>query len=150
MKIKSSMEYKESFIMVTIGSFVSTFLAFVGVWLLIDKFNVIDKWDINVITLTSGIAMFCHAITEMFGRGFDHFYKLIRQGDFDRIIVRPRSILIQVASSNFEVTKIGRVLLSIILLIIGISNINVDWNISKIIILLAMIFGSIIIYKKRV
>jgi ABC-2 type transport system permease protein len=146
MKIKSSMEYKESFIMVTIGSFVSTFLAFVGVWLLIDKFNVIDKWDINVITLTSGIAMFCHAITEMFGRGFDHFYKLIRQGDFDRIIVRPRSILIQVASSNFEVTKIGRVLLSIILLIIGISNINVDWNISKIIILLAMIFGSIIIF----
>jgi ABC-2 type transport system permease protein len=140
------MEYKESFIMVTIGSFVSTFLAFVGVWLLLDKFNVIDEWDINVVTLTSGIALFCHAVTEMFGRGFDHFHKLVRQGDFDRLIVRPRSIMLQVASSNFEITKIGRVLISIILLIIGITNINVDWNISNIFILTEMIFGGIIIF----
>jgi ABC-type uncharacterized transport system permease subunit len=58
MKIKSSMEYKESFIMVTIGSFISTFLAFAGVWLLLDKFNIIDEWDIHVVTLTSGIAIF--------------------------------------------------------------------------------------------
>jgi ABC-2 type transport system permease protein len=146
MKIKSSMEYKESFIMVTIGSFISTFLAFAGVWLLLDKFNIIDEWDIHVVTLTSGIAIFCHAITEMFGRGFDHFYKLVRQGNFDRIIVRPRSILLQVASSNFEVTKIGRLLLSILLLIIGIIKINVEWNILNIFILILMILGSAVIF----
>lgn len=146
MKIKSSMEYKESFIMVMIGSFISTLLAFVGVWLLIDKFKIIEGWDIHVVALTSGIAIFSHSITEMFLRGFDQFYKLVRTGNLDRIIVRPRSVKLQVASSDFEITKAGRVLISIILLIIGIAKINVDWNVYKIIVLITMIIGSMAIF----
>jgi hypothetical protein len=36
--------------------------------LLFDKFGAIGEWTINDVILTSGIALFGHSATEMFGR----------------------------------------------------------------------------------
>ena len=49
----------------------------------------------------------------MFGRGFDHFSKIIVNGNFDILLIRPRSLFIQIIGHDICYEKIGRVLLSL-------------------------------------
>ncbi|MBQ9313669.1 MAG: ABC-2 family transporter protein [Clostridia bacterium] len=146
MDIKCEMEYKVSFILMTIASTLSAAFVILGNVILLNKFGSIDGWTLNEIILITGIAVFGHVTTEMFGRGLDHFYKQVKNGLLDRILVRPRSITLQVLCSEFQLSKVGRLLESIILLVYGICTINVSWNGYKVFVMLLMLIGSCVLF----
>lgn len=146
MHIKSELEHKKSFILTSMGSFIITFLMIYSVYLLFDKFGQIEGWTFYEVALIFGIVMFCFSFTEMFARGLDHFHNIVRNGDFDRVLLKPVSLIIQVACYEFEASKIGRMIQSIIVLIIAIVNIDINWNLYKLLILLFMIIAGIVIF----
>ncbi len=146
MFVKCELEYRASFIMSMIASTLSSFFSFLGVAILINRFGSIDGWSINEIMLVLGIACFGHTSTEMFCRGLDHFHKEIRQGLLDQILVRPRNITFQVLCSNFQASKIGRLIEYTIILIYGITTSNIIWSPYKVLVLLFMIMGSMILF----
>lgn len=146
MEIKCDLEYKISFILMMLASALSAAFVILGTVILLNKFGSIDGWTINEIILIAGIAVFGHVTTEMFGRGLDHFYKQVKNGLLDRILVRPRSITLQVLCSDFQFTKIGRFLESIVLLMYGIFTIDVCWDVYKVLVILLMIIGSCVLF----
>ena len=56
-----------------------------------------------------GVTQGSFGIAEIIGRGFDTFSDMIKSGDFDRFLVRPRSTTLQVAGREFD-GRIGRLL----------------------------------------
>jgi len=95
---------------------------------------------------TFSIIQFGHAFCDTFFRGIDQFDNLIVAGEFDRILLRPRNILLQVCGYEINFIKSARLLQAIILLIISIIKINVIWDIYKIIALVLMLIGSVLIF----
>jgi ABC-2 type transport system permease protein len=71
---------------------------------------------------------------------------LIIQGEFDRLLLRPKPILLQVLCSKADMVKISRILQAIVVLIIAILNLNIIWDVNKIITLILMLFSSIILF----
>ncbi len=139
MHLKCDMQYKLSFILMTLSSAMSTFLSFIGTIILLNSFGGIKGWTINEIVLTTGIALFGFVFTEMFGRGLDNFHKEIKKGTFDRVLIRPRSITLQVLCLEFQASKIGRLVQGVIFLIYGIVTVNIDWTMYKIFVMLLVI-----------
>ena len=86
------------------------------------------------------------SIAECFVRGFDIFSNMVVHGDFDRILLRPRSTFIQVLGSQFEFTRIGRLLQSIMVLAWAVINLSVNWTLIKIITFILMIISGIFIF----
>ncbi len=146
MDIKCKMEYKVSFILLTLSSSLNTLASILGVIILLNKFGNIDGWQLSEIIFVMGVAYFGYSITEMFGRGLDMFHNQVKKGLLDRILVRPRNITLQVLCSDFEPYKIGRLIESIAMLIYGIVKINVDWGLYKVFVVIAMILGSVILF----
>ncbi|MBQ9279950.1 MAG: ABC-2 family transporter protein [Clostridia bacterium] len=146
MEIKCDLEYKLSFILMLLASAFSSFFIIFGTVLLLNKFGTIEGWTLNEIMLTTGIAVFGHVTTEMFGRGLDHFYKQVKNGLLDRILVRPRSITLQVLCSEFQLSKVGRLIEAIIVLGYGICTVHVTWTAYKVLVLCLMILGSITLF----
>lgn len=70
----------------------------------------------------------------------------VKKGLLDRILTRPRSVTLQVLCSDFILSKIGRVIESIILIVYGTCTINVKWDFYKFIVLILMILGSCILF----
>ena len=109
---KSELQYKLSFIM----SFIAQFFVFFGYYFtiicLFDKFSNIKGFT----------------ICETFFRGVDQFDDLIISGNFDRLIIRPRNILLQVFCEQVSLIKFSRFLQSIIVLIIAVYNVDIEWN----------------------
>lgn len=145
-QFKSQMEYRTSFILLSIGQFFVPFLTFISIFLLFKRFPNIDGWSLYEVALCYAVTHIAFSLSECFARGFDSFSSIIVNGDFDRILVRPRSTILQVLGSKFEFTRIGRLTQSVIVLVFSLSNINIVWNLSKIVTLILMIASGIFIF----
>ncbi len=146
LNIKSQLEYKASFIMNSISQFFVFFTYYFVIIALFNKFSNIKGFTVYEILLCFSIIHFGYSITETFFRGIDRFEDLIIDGSLDRFLVRPRGILFQVICQKIQLVKIFRVIQSLIIMFIALANLNITWNINKIIVLILMMIASILIF----
>lgn len=106
--IRSQMQYRASFVMLVIGTFAVTFLEFAGVWVLFDRFGRLREWSLAEVAVFYGIVNTSYALTESTSRGFEYVHRLIRSGDFDRVLLRPRSTELQLAGQELQLRRLGR------------------------------------------
>ncbi len=146
LNIKSQLEYKASFIMNSISQFFVFFTYYFVIIALFNKFSNIKGFTVYEILLCFSIIHFGYSITETFFRGIDRFEDLIIDGSLDRFLVRPRGILFQVICQKIQLVKIFRVIQSLIIMFIALANLNINWDITKIIVLILMMIASILIF----
>lgn len=143
---RSQIQYRVSFFLVLIGQFFMIFTLIAGVYFLFQRFGTIKGWQFFEVALCFSVIHMSYSICVCFARGFDVFSKLIVKGDFDRILVRPRNTILQVLGSNFEFTRLGRLLQAVVVLIWALANVAVNWTLLKCITLILMIISGIFIF----
>lgn len=144
--LKSELQYRTSFTLLSIGQFFVPFLVFISIFLLFQRFPSIGGWSLYEVALCYSVIHISFSISECFARGFDAFSSLIINGDFDRILVRPRNTILQVLGSKFEFTRVGRLIQSIIVLVFSLSNLDIVWNPYKVATFILMIISGIVIF----
>ena len=144
--IKSQLEYKASFIMNFIGQLFVFFTYYFIIIALFNKFNNIRGYNVYEILLCFSIIHFGYSVNETFFRGIDKFEDLIIDGSLDRFLVRPHNILFQVLCTKIDFVKISRIIQALIVLVISLLNLDIIWNINKVIVLLLMLLSSILIF----
>ena len=110
--------------MLVFAHFLSTFVDIVGIWILIDRFHVIQGWNFEELALIYGIMQMGFSLAETTGRGFDNFGVLIKSGDFDRVLLRPLGTLFQIAARDAQFIKIGRFFQGLIILLWGADKLH--------------------------
>lgn len=146
-QLKSQMQYKTSFFLTALGQFLVSFTTFLGVYFMLSRFHSVKDFTLTEVLISFSVTLMAFSLTECFVRGFDVFPRLIRSGDLDRILVRPRSIVLQVLTSNVEFTRVGRLLQAALMLAYAIPNCGVVWSADKVLTLLSMLLGGIFVYS---
>lgn len=77
---------------------------------MLDRFGGIGGLTPSQILLVYAIAVCAFGLAEVFGRGFDCFPPLVKNGEFDRILLRPRSTVVQTMTVRFHLSRLPRVL----------------------------------------
>ena len=144
--LKRILQYKVSFVLSLISQIFIFFTYYFTIIALFNKFSNVNEFTVYEILLTFSIIQFGYSINEVFARGIDHFDRLIIQGEYDRILLRPRNVLLQVLGYEIDFTKLSKVLQAIIILVISILNIDVVWNLEKILTLILMLISSCLIF----
>src|SRR5215471_16052655 len=135
--LRSQMQYKASFLMRSVGHFLVTGTEFLGFVAMFNRFGQIQGWTLPQMGLFYGMISLAFAITEAVLRGFDIFPNLIKSGDFDRYLVRPRSTALQVLGQDFQLMRVGRFSQALIVLLWAAGRLNVAWTLPNIALLLA-------------
>lgn len=143
---KSQIQYRASFLLLCTGQFFVPFTVFAGFYFLFERFGRIRGWSFFEVALCFGVIHMAFAISECCVRGFDGFSSLVAGGDFDRLLVRPRSTVLQVLGAKFEFTRIGRLLQSVIVLVWAISGLKIKWSILKAVTLVFMVCSGVFIF----
>ena len=147
MHLKSQMQYKASFFMLIFGQFLASFTAFVGVYFMFLRFNIVEDFSFQHVLLCFAVVTMAHSLAEIFGRGFDHFPRMISNGEFDRALVRPRNIIFQILAYKIDFTRIGIFVQAIFIFCYAIPNSGITWTPDKILTLFLMVIcGSIIFF----
>ncbi len=140
--IRSQMQYRASFIMLALGQFLATVGEFLGVLVLFDRFGSLRGWGLAEVALFYGMVNVAFALAEAFGRGFDTFARLIRSGEFDRLLLRPRSTALQMAGRELDLLRIGRLTQGLLILLWASSALAVTWTAPRLGLLLLAIAGG--------
>jgi ABC-2 type transport system permease protein len=143
---KSQLQYRTSFWLLTFGQFFIPFFVFAGLYFMFERFGQIRGWSFFEVALAFGVIHMAFALSECFARGFDAFSSLVAGGEFDRLLVRPRSTVVQVLGSKFEFTRAGRLLQSILVLSWALYNLPIVWTTAKAVTLLLMIISGVLIF----
>ena len=146
MHFKSILEYKSSFIISFLSQIVIFFSYYFIILSLFDKFNNIKGFTLYEVLLCFSVIQFGYAFTETFARGIDHFDLLIINGDFDRLLLRPKNIILQVMCTDADFTKIARLLQALVILMFSLFKLGIKLNLMKIITLMLMIISAVIIF----
>lgn len=144
--LKSLLEYKASFI----ASFLSQIIVFFSYYFIIlalfTQFDNIKGFTLYEVLLCFAVIQFGFAFNESFARGLDKFDNLIIQGEFDRILLRPKNIILQVAGYDEDFAKISRLLQALIVLFIALSQLDITWSPLKVVTLILMLLSAIVIF----
>ena len=140
------MQYRASFIMLTIGSFVLPFVEFLAITVLFTRFSALKGWQLGEVAICYGLVSICFGFSEAFGRGFDIFAYQVISGEFDRTLLRPRSTLLQVLGHDFQLMRFGRLLQGAVVLVWASINTSIDWNPAKAALLIFAITGGVAVF----
>ena len=141
--IKSIMQYKVSFFLVLAGQFFVSFSVFAGVYFMFSRFNNVTGFKYNEVLLCFSIVLMSFSISESIFRGFDRFPVMIQNGEFDRVMTRPRNEILQILGMKIDISRTGRLLQAVVILVYAIPNCGVAWSFDKIGVLVLMIIGGI-------
>ena len=144
--LKTMMQYKASFFLSTIGQFLVSFNVFLGVYFMLERFHQVKGFTYSQCLLCFSTVLLSFSLAECFFRGLDSFSFLIQKGEFDQILVRPRSLILQILGSRIEFSRIGRMIQAIVIFSYAIPTSGVIWNLSKIFTLIFMIIGGVITF----
>ena len=135
--IRGQMQYRASFIVSAIGQFIVTGVEALGIWALFNRFGHLSEWTLPQVAFFYGLVNVAFAFSDALARGFDKFgSEFVKTGNFDRLLVRPRSSFLQLAGHEFTLYRVGRLLQGIVVLAWAISTLNIDWSIDRLLVLL--------------
>lgn len=153
LNLKSQMQYKVSFFLTTLGQFITAFTAFFGLYFIFSRVNAVDDFTYEQVLLCFAVVMMAFSLGEMFGGGLAVFPRMLGNGEFDRTLVRPRNIILQVLMPNMDFTRLGLLVQAVIVLSYAIPISGIAWTWEKILTLCLMIlcgsaifFGLFLIY----
>lgn len=147
MQLKCQMQYKTSFVMTALGQFLTSFTAFLSVLFLFNRFHSVQDYSFSEVLICFSVMLTSFSLTECFVRGFDIFPRLIRSGNLDRILVRPRSEIFQVLTSTIEFSCIGRLLQAIAVLVYAVPTSGVVWTADKVLAVILMLLGGVAVFS---
>lgn len=142
MNLKSAMQYKVSFFFTILGQFLVSFQVFLGITFMYGNFSSVKDYSYQDSLLCLAVILLSFSLAEMFFRGFDSFAGILSNGEFDRILVRPRGEILQVLCTKMEFSRVGRVLQ--VLLIFGyvFCTDTIEWTPMKGLTLFLMVAGG--------
>ncbi|GHU65385.1 membrane protein [Clostridia bacterium] len=146
MQIRSLMQYRSSFWMLLLGQTLTCLLGFASMVMMFDRFHTVAGWTFAEAAMCYAVVFMAFSITECVARGFDLFSRLVVSGDFDRLLLRPRALTLQVLGSSFELTRLGRMAVGGSILAFAVRNLGIVWTSGKAAVLVMMILSGIVIF----
>ena len=115
--LKSAMQFKGSFFATIISQFLTAFTVFLGITFMFGRFNSVDGFTYEEVVLCYAIILMGFGLSQLFASGFKVFDSMIGNGQFDRILCRPRNEIFQVLSQRIDFVRLGMLFQAVVMLV---------------------------------
>lgn len=139
--------YPASALLLTLGQFLGTGIEMVAVWALFHRFGSVQGWHIGEVALFYGLVNCMFAIADALGRGFDVLgTEFLRTGAFDRLLLRPRPLALQLMGHDFRISRLGRLLQGVAVLVFATHQAPIAWTPATVAVALFALAGGIALF----
>jgi ABC-2 type transport system permease protein len=148
--LQAKMQYPLSFLMITSAAFISACAELIAILALFARFDHLLGWSLAQVALLYGISKTAFSISDGVCRGFDNMAALVKSGNFDLFLMRPRNTALQVMGQDLHIPRLGSTIQSILVLLWAAVQLHVGISDSLLILLaivggICLFFGLVII-----
>ncbi len=144
--LKAQIEHRLAFLMMIFSQSIGSVFSLLGVYFLFESFSALDSWSFEEVAFMFAVTNLIYNVAQLLFRGLGHFKDLIKLGEVDRLLIRPRSIILQALGGEVAFNKIGACILNLIILIIAVNSLNIDFSFMNILILVLIVLGGLVIF----
>lgn len=131
LRLRGQMQYRMSFWLQVVGNFVVNGVEVLVLWALFQHFESLGGWNLREVVFLHGLAMLMFSIGDTISNGIQTVPDLIRDGNFDRTLIRPMSTYLQALVNEVSLRHLGQFLQGAMLLGIGIALVDIEWTPGK-------------------
>jgi ABC-2 type transport system permease protein len=149
-QVRSQMQYRTSFALETLATFIGNVLDFIVVIILFTQMLTLDGWTLPEIGLLYGLSSVAFGIADMVIAGFDYAYfgpNMVRLGEFDRVLIRPVNVFLQVLTSQFTLKRLGRIGQGAIVLAWALIVLDLVWTPLQVGYMIVTIVGGVFFFS---
>lgn len=145
MALLTIVEYPSSILGWLISNPIQFVVGFATIQFVVQKFGQINGWNYGQLAVLYGLSVISHALSMIFfvqGWFMGHY---VIEGEFDRFLTRPLSVLYQFFFTQINVFGITDLIPGILVFAYGCYRIGFSWSVSNVILLLALLVGATLI-----
>jgi ABC-2 type transport system permease protein len=136
LRLRGQMQYRASFLMQIWGNFIVNLGEVLVLWALFQNFEDMGGWSLEEVIFLHGFSMVMFSLGDTLGNGLQAVPQLIREGSFDRTLVRPMSTYVQSLVNEVSLRHFGLLAQGLLLLGIGTATVGATWTLPKVLLLL--------------
>jgi viologen exporter family transport system permease protein len=146
-RLRSQLQYRTSLALETVGMFLTGVLDFAVILVLFHNVPALGGWTVSEVALLYGISGCAFALTDMAIGHLDRLSQLVRDGNFDLVLVRPRGTLFQIVTTDFHLRRLGKAAQALIVLGYALVANDVDWTVARVALLVTSIVAAVVIFS---
>ncbi len=124
--LRAQMQYRASFLVRSFTDSLVMVSDFAPVFFMVERFGALQGWTFAELALLYGMVATSWGLVEGALYGFENFASYLLEGRMDRWLLRPRGIILQISTFQFEARKIGRILQGLIVLAVSAYHLEFD------------------------
>ncbi|WP_399013958.1 ABC transporter permease [Streptomyces sp. FIT100] len=128
MWMRSTMTYRASFAMTAFGNFVGNSFDFVVILVMFAHVETLGGYTLPEIALLYGAAGTAFGLADLAMGSMDRLGRRVRDGTLDTLLVRPASVLAQVAADRFALRRLGRITQGLLVLGYALFALDIAWT----------------------
>jgi ABC-2 type transport system permease protein len=143
---KSWFQYRVDAVLKSLAVFLREATGIIVIYFTLLKFDTLDGWNIYEMLFLFSLLFLTYGIMTTFFTGLRDFGNTVRDGSFDRFILRPRGILFQIIFVNSDwFAAIGHGGLGLTLFLISAGKVGIRWSVGNVIYYVFTVFGGVFI-----
>jgi ABC-2 type transport system permease protein len=128
--LRAQAQYPAATLMLTAGHCAATAIEILGVFALFHRFGPVGGWSFGEAALFYALVNIMFSVADMLTRGFEVFgTDFVRTGAFDRVLLRPRTAALQLAGHEVRLSRLGRLLQALAVLIFASHFVPIAWDV---------------------
>lgn len=151
-RVRADWQYRTSFVLFTLGQALITVLDFVTIAVIFGRVDVIEGWSLSEVAFLYGVSGTAFGLADCFVSAVERCSQRIKDGTFDRLLIRPLGPLLQLSAEEFAFRRFGKLAQAVTVLGVAIGALGgVEWTLGRIVMVPVMvvsgfaIFGSIFV-----
>jgi len=142
---RSALQYRLNILFMVAAGVAYQGVGFVFVWVLLHSFPTLAGWGLREVLFLYGLRLVAHALWLVCCDGFQLIDRAVREGEFERMLLRPVNPLIQLATYERQLDPFGDLLTGLTMFGIALGITDIDWTLWKAVYcVLAVIGGALI------
>ncbi|WP_432009136.1 ABC transporter permease [Streptomyces bacillaris] len=146
MWVRSTMAYRASFVMTTLGNLAATAFDFVTIVLMFTHVDALGGYTLPEIALLYGVSATAFGLADLLLGSMERLGRRVRDGTLDTLLVRPVPVLAQVAADRFALRRIGRITQGLAVLAYALLTLDIAWTPLKVAVLPLMVITGAVVF----
>ncbi|MEV0220770.1 ABC-2 family transporter protein [Streptomyces sp. NPDC050704] len=142
---RSQLQYRANLLFMIVGGIAYQCVGLVFVWAVVERFGEIGGWSLTEISFLYGMRLTAHALWTIPFNQLNRLDEVIREAEFDRYLVRPAGLLVQLTTRQINPQVAGDLLAGVGLLAVSAGLVNRDWTAATVgYLVLAIVGGALV------
>ncbi|WP_431896773.1 ABC transporter permease [Nonomuraea sp. bgisy101] len=126
--MRGAMQYRLNTVISILTGAIYQGSGFAFIWVIMHTFPAMAGWSLPQIAFLYGLRLTAHALCMLPLSSLIGIDWLVREGEFDRILLRPLNPLVQLMTKRMGVGQLGDLLVGVVLLVVAADAADVAWT----------------------